>query len=100
MLYPVHRGCRSEEQASGIGAILIEFSLQAAGDASKKKLVLDVRERNKTARRFFMHQGFSEDKIVHRRSDQLMDRGPAIEMSRPVSMLDEPAQYTTQTKPA
>lgn len=64
-----------------VGKQLLEYAKEVAQEGSKELLSLFVREKNVTAQRFFLSQGFSVEKvIVDDEADDLLERGPSIRM--------------------
>jgi [ribosomal protein S18]-alanine N-acetyltransferase len=52
----VSRGCRRR----GVGRMLIEHIVASGRGCGKRKICLEVSERNETAQRFYLNSGFTE----------------------------------------
>jgi len=69
-------------QKTGVGQHLLEFARELGTSMGKTRLVLDVRETNHRARKFFREQGFHEVEQTRRPSDAILGKGFTIRMEQ------------------
>lgn len=79
-LYVQYIAVNEQFQKSGVGGQLIGYARELCARLGKTKVILDVREPNMSAREFFRSQGFHEDLLINRRSDQVLGKGSTIRM--------------------
>jgi ribosomal-protein-alanine N-acetyltransferase len=69
LLFAVHPGCRRQ----GVGAALLEWLEAVARTAGLRRVVLECRRENETARNFYGARGYHERVIVRRMYEGLED---------------------------
>ena len=84
-LYIQYIAVNTQFQGIGIGSRLLSRVYELCISAEKTKVVLDVRESNQKARDFFRSQGFREDMLISRFSDQVLGKGQTIRMVHNIS---------------
>jgi ribosomal protein S18 acetylase RimI-like enzyme len=63
----------------------MERACELSVSLGKTKVVLDVRESNQKAQEFFRSQGFRENLLISRYSDQILGIGPTIRMEHRIT---------------
>jgi ribosomal-protein-alanine N-acetyltransferase len=76
----VTRAC----QRRGVGRQLLDFARGTARTEGRTSIVLEVREKNEAARRFFLAQGFKEESLLRSALDPSLGQGARILLRLPL----------------